>query len=113
MRVTSELWVAAYLRRVAAAGGHAVLARRGAREAGAIHLREVGRGTDRLFSPAPILDAGRDATRLWALRAEAGSAEIDAILAGEGRFDGDLWVVDVEPGDGDAYLDETERVVPN
>ena len=114
MRVTSDLWVAGYLRRVASGGGHAVLARRGAREAGAIHLRITASDGDRLLSPAPMsLDAMDDGMgRLWALRAFGPPAEIDDILLRELRFDEDAWIVDVDDRDGRDWLTDDERAAP-
>jgi hypothetical protein len=54
MRLRSDIWVAAYLRRCAVEGAAAVLRRRGAAEAGAIFVI-VNRldGTAALFAPAP------------------------------------------------------------
>lgn len=112
MRLTSELWVSAYIRRVAHAGGQAVLARRGAREAGAIHIRIIAPEGERLLSPAPVaLDAPGDAvaTRRWSERAAGGAEAIDAILARETRFDEDAWVIDVEDRAGRDWLEADER----
>ncbi|MEM7567284.1 MAG: DUF1491 family protein [Pseudomonadota bacterium] len=109
MRLTSEFWVAAYIRRVQEGGAHAMLAKRGAREAGAIHLRIVGQGGERLLSPAPMSLDGDGTTRQWSLRLEGSASEIDAVLASEMRFDEDAWVVDVEDRSGRDFLEDDER----
>lgn len=58
MRLKSELWVKAYLRRCAVNGAMAVVARRGDADAGAIFIKVMRRdGGSTLFAPAP---AGRD-----------------------------------------------------
>ena len=62
MRVTSGLWVAAYVRRCHSEGAFAVVVRRGAEEAGAITVT-VDRldGTSDLYLPAPqsVFDVGQ------------------------------------------------------
>ncbi|WP_287201489.1 DUF1491 family protein, partial [Mesorhizobium sp.] len=54
MRVTTDLWVSALLRRVFGAGGFAAVVKRGATEAGAVFVLARGRlGEVALFGPAP------------------------------------------------------------
>ena len=66
MRLKSEIWVKAYLRRCQHEGADAVLVRRGDTDAGAIYIK-VSRldGTAALFGPAPAgLDEARE-DRRW------------------------------------------------
>ena len=66
MRLKSELWVKAYLRRCRLDGADALLVRRGDTDAGAIYIK-VSRldGTAMLFGPAPAgLDEARE-DRRW------------------------------------------------
>lgn len=110
MRLRSDFWVSAYLRRCAGENVAAVLGRRGAAEAGAIFVR-VDRldGTVTLYGPAPQTET-RDhgVERLWArLHREAC---IDAPRAAERLrketgFDPDLWIVEVEDRAGRSFLD--------
>ena len=109
MRVTSSLWVGAYVRRCFAEGAFAVVMRRGAEEAGAIFVI-VDRltGVADLYGPAPqatFLES-RPSERLFQLVA-AGLplAEVNARIAREVRFDPDLWAVAVEDRDGRAFLE--------
>lgn len=100
MRVTSELWVSALMRRVFAGGGFAAILRRGAVEAGAIFIVGRGRSGDvALYGPAP--QAGyaeaRPEERAFMRLAAENDAEIDAKLAREARFDPDFWVLEIEP----------------
>jgi hypothetical protein len=102
MRVTTDLWVSALMRRVFAEGGFAAVVRRGATESGAVFvlLRERD-GMVRLFGPAPqtSYDAARPEERLFAPLAESDEpAEIEARLEKEQRFDPDIWVVEIETG---------------
>lgn len=109
MRVTSGLWVAAYVRRCHAEGAFALVARRGAEEAGAIFI-VVDRldGTSDLYGPAPqtAFEEGAPETRLFQ---SLGSAEttdwVAERLEKEKRFDPDLWIVSVEDRKGRAFLD--------
>ncbi len=109
MRVTSSLWVGAYVRRCFAEGAFAAVARRGAEEAGAIFVI-VDRlsGTADLYAPAPqaIFDESHPSERMFQrIVDDAPMAEIDARIAREVNFDPDLWVVAIEDRGGRAFLD--------
>ncbi|MCB1444664.1 MAG: DUF1491 family protein [Rhizobiaceae bacterium] len=111
MRVTSELFSSALVRRVFADGGFAAVQRRGAAEAGAIFIRQRFRdGLETLYGPAPqsAFDADDD-DRRFERRAERADAGIcDDIIAREARFDPDLWVVEVEVDDISGLMAVTE-----
>lgn len=109
MRVTSALWVSAYVRRAFVEGAFAAVVKRGAEEAGAI-LVVVDRldGTVDLYGPAPqsAFGDGRPADRLFSLMAEKiDRAALADKLASEMRFDPDLWVVEIEERTGKSYLE--------
>jgi len=109
MRVTSSLWVGAYLRRCFSAGITAVVVRRGAEEAGAIFIK-LNRldGTFDLFGPAPQSavddDMPRD-RRFEQLFAAAPEADLDARIDSERKFDSDCWVVEIEDRAGRHFLE--------
>ncbi|WP_439573079.1 DUF1491 family protein [Phreatobacter sp.] len=111
-RVTSDLWVSAYLRRIAIEGGFAVLRRRGATEAGAIAV-VVSRQADRLAAlylqaPQSAYGEERPEDRLFVPAFTEIFVEEERIadkLARETRFDPDLWIVDVEEREGRPFLD--------
>ncbi len=99
MRVTSDLFVSALLRRAFAVGGFGAILRKGAMEAGAIFLVTRDRtGLSRLYGPAPQTDYGEGTgDRLFALLAE--TTEPDGFaerLRKEERFDPDFWVVEID-----------------
>ena len=109
MRVTSGLWVAAYVRRCHREGAFAVVVRRGAEEAGAITVT-VDRldGTSDLYLPAPqsVFDDARPEERLFLRVLErAGADDIAARLASERKFDPDIWIVTVEDREGRSFLE--------
>ena len=110
MRLRSDIWVAAHLRRVAVEGAFAALRRRGAAEAGAIFVKiDHLDGRAALFEPAPQSEFGdRGVERLWARahREEwVGDDLVEARMAREIGFDPDLWLIEVEDRAGRCWLD--------
>ena len=112
-RVTSAMWVSAYVRRCGVAGAPAYVVRKGAEAAGAIFIK-VNRldGTVLLLAPAPqALLADADHARAWTpWRGGEAVAEgdADAYLAREARFDPDLWLVEIEDRQGRHFLLQSE-----
>lgn len=109
MRVTSALFVAAFVRRCHGEGAFAVVARKGAEEAGAVFV-VVDRldGTLDLYAPAPqaAFDEARPSDRLFQKIADRAPPEgVRDRLQRESRFDPDLWVVEVEVRSGIVPLD--------
>lgn len=109
MRLKSEIWVKAYIRRCASAGRMAVVVRHGDDDAGAIFVR-VNRldGTSLLFGPAPAGLDGLDSERRWTTCLSASGAndsDVDAYLEREMRYDPDLWIVELEARDGGHCLE--------
>lgn len=108
MRIRSDFWVAAYLRRCATAGVSAVLRRRGAAEAGAIFVK-IDRldGSGALYGPAPQSEVGSGERRFGRLHAAdwIDTAAADDRLRREISFDVDLWIVEVEDRLGRTFLE--------
>jgi hypothetical protein len=102
MRVITELWVSALLRRVFGSGGFAAVVKRGAAEAGAVFVVSRDRlGGIALFGPAPQTSygTGRPDERFFSRLDEGSDAEkLDARLEREKRFDPDIWIVEIEAG---------------
>jgi hypothetical protein len=103
-RLKTEIRIAAQLRRAAAAGAFATIARRGDGDAGAVAVKVyLGARRARLFVE------GRDekGEPLWRepLGGEADEAAVDAFLEKEIRFDRDLWIVEIEDRDGRTFAD--------
>ena len=100
MRLTSEFWVSALIRRVSNAGAFCVVLQKGAAEAGAIFL-VVRKGADAYDLLSPALQMSYDDTksseRMFEQRLLAVTEdEVEAQLAKEKRFDSDIWIVEVE-----------------
>jgi hypothetical protein len=110
MRLRSDFWVSAYIRRCAVEGAEALLRRRGAAEAGAIFVK-IDRldGRAAVFGPAPQTETGeRGVDRLWTRMHR--EEWIDPLAAEERlrreiSFDPDLWIVEVEDRAGRDFLD--------
>lgn len=110
MRLKSEIWVKAYIRRCGGNGAAAVVAQRGQSDGGAIFIK-VNKldGTVYLYGPAP---AGLDAAssgRVWSPcldREGVGEAEADAYLRRQMEFDPDIWIIEVEDRAGRHFLDD-------
>jgi len=115
MRLKSDIWVAAYLRRCQVEGSPAVLRRRGAEEAGAIFVK-VSRldGTADLYGPAPqsVFDEARPSERAFSPALKGlplPEADVEGYLTKQLRFDPDLWIVEVEDRGGRHFLDHLVR----
>jgi hypothetical protein len=112
LRLRSDIWVAAYLRRCGVEGASAVLRRRGAAEAGAIFVKvDYLNGRATLYEPAPqsaVAEVDSSVDRIFA-RAHVGdsidSGEAEERLKREISFDPDIWIVEVENGPPGAWLD--------
>lgn len=107
MRLSSEFWVKAHMRRCTSGGAFAVVVRHGDDRSGAIFLK-INRldGHARLLGPAPAGFSGEDDDRRFAVHVEfAPDAEVDAYLARQASFDSDLWVVEIEDRQGRSFLD--------
>ncbi len=101
MRVTSDLFVSALLRRVFGSGGYGAVLRRGATEAGAIFVTTRDRlGDVRLYGPAEqaAYEEGKPETRMFRELAAATEDAVGQRLEREMRFDPDIWLVEIEPG---------------
>ena len=101
MRLTTDFFVSALVRRIFGEGGFAAVLNRGATEAGAVFILSRGRmGEAALYGPAPqtSYEAGRPDERHFTLVVAGDESEIKARLARERRFDPDIWIVEIEAG---------------
>jgi hypothetical protein len=108
MRLKSEIWVKAYLRRCAVNGASGVVARHGDDDAGAIFIKVVRPDAmAAVFAPAPAGLDDADLGRRWVSWFDGGfvaEAEAETLLQREANFDSDLWVVEIEDRDGRNFL---------
>jgi hypothetical protein len=103
MRLRTDIFVSALMRRVFARGDFAAVEAKGAEEAGAVFVRQVFRdGSESLYAPAPqsFFDDEDSGRRLFETRLDRVEARaVGDALGRERRFDSDLWVVSIETDD--------------
>ena len=109
MRLPSELWVKAYLRRLSSAGLFAAVAKHGDDDLGTVWVK-VNRldGTAQLYGPAPEPLEGARADRQWLRMHKAetiAEADAEAQLRRAKDFDSDLWIIEIEDRHGRHALD--------
>lgn len=103
-RLTSGLWVSAYLTRLRLADIPAFIVRRGDDQAGAVVVKSAPlNGTARAFQRSFDPMTGE---RLWVVLAEGAEPDVDAALARARSRDPDLWLIEVEDRQGRTLLDE-------
>jgi hypothetical protein len=103
--LSTDVWVAALIRRAELAGAFAVVARKGDARAGSVLVKAVNRraGTVRLYAEA----TRGDGERVWMQPvASEVEADLDAYAARAARIDPDLWVVEIEDAEGRHFLTE-------
>ena len=108
MRLRTDFWVAAYIRRCQTEGAFAVLRRRGAPEAGAIFIKlDNLSGSAALYGPAPQSELDDSHERLFSRLHSAAwiePAEAEQRLLRQLRFDPDIWIVETEDKLGRSFL---------
>ena len=111
-RLTSDFFVSALLRRLFAEGGLGVVEKRGAPEAGAVHVRvRHSDGTETLLTPAPqaIFDTEKPIDRVFeARKTRVHERDVSQVLARERDFDTDIWIVEIETDQPENYLTISE-----
>lgn len=106
MLLSSDVWVAALIRRAEIAGANAVVVKRGDARAGTVIVKAYDTSTRqaRLFTEA----FGPDGERLWIQPVQSEfESELDAYVERQRRYDPDLWVVEVEDRQGRHFITET------
>ena len=103
-RLTTDVWVSAYLTRLRLADIPAFVTAKGDPTAGTVMVKlNTLNGQARAFQRSFDLMSG---ARAWVTLAEGEEAEVDASLAKQRSFDPDLWVIEVEDRQGRHLLDE-------
>ena len=103
-RLTSEIWVAAYLTRCRLATIPAFILQKGDHTAGAVLVKlNTLDGKACCYQRSFDLMSGE---RQWVVLSEGDEANVDASIAKQKSFDPDLWVIEVEDKAGRHLLDE-------
>jgi hypothetical protein len=100
-RLATDIWVAAYLRRLSLQAIPAYVTARGDPTAGAVLVKlALMDGRARAFQRVTQGDA-----RIWEVLTEGAEPEVDAAIRRQRRFDPDLWVIEVEDARARHLLD--------
>ena len=102
-RLTSEIWIAAYLTRLRLAAIPAFIVRKGDATAGAVLVKlNTLDGSATCYQRSFDLVSGE---RQWVVLADGPEAEVDRKVARQHEFDPDIWVIEVEDRTGRHLLD--------
>ncbi|MFK5996759.1 MAG: DUF1491 family protein [Rhodobacterales bacterium] len=102
-RLTSDIWVSAYLRRLQGVNIPAFITSKGDATAGAVIVKlNTLDGQARAYQRTYDLEGNR----VWAVLAEGAEPDVDASLSKQRSYDPDLWVIEVEDRQGRHLLDE-------
>lgn len=103
-RLTSDMWVSAYLTRLRLSDIPVFLVARGDSTAGAVLVKlNTLDGKGAVYQRSFDIMTG---ARNWVVLAEGLDADLDATIAKQRSFDPDLWVIEVEDRMGRHLLDE-------
>jgi hypothetical protein len=105
--LSSDVWVAALIRRAEIGGAFATVARKGDARAGTVIVKvfNTAERRARLYSEA----FGPDGERLWMQPVESAfESELDDYLQRQVKYDPDLWIVEIEDREGRHFI--TEKV---
>ena len=102
-RLTSDLCVSAYLKRLQLVNIPAFVISKGDATAGAVIIKlNTLDGNARAFHRSYDLEGNR----VWAILSEGNESDVDESLTKQSSFDPDIWMVEVEDRDGRHLLDE-------
>ncbi len=104
MRLTAEIWVSAYLKRLSLLEIPAFVVAKGDPTAGAVLIKlNTLDGQARCYQRSFDVMTGE---RKWMVLVEGVDADVEASVARQRSFDTDLWVIEVEDRAGRHLLDE-------
>ena len=105
MLLSTDLWVAALIRRAEQGGAYATVVRRGDTRGGAVLVKAIDRraGNARLYAEA----FGVGGERVWMQPvASIEEPDLDAYAERAARIDPDIWVVEIEDLQGRHFITE-------
>ena len=106
MLLSSDLWVSALIRRAEIGGAFATVVRKGDARAGTVIVKayDTSNRQARLYTEA----FGADGERLWIQPVQSDmESELDAYIQRQIGYDPDIWVVEIEDGEGRHFITET------
>jgi hypothetical protein len=106
MLLSTDVWVGALIRRAELGGAHAMVVKKGDPRAGSVLVKAFNSKTReaRLYTEA----FQGDGERVWMEpKASHAESELDLYVERALKVDPDLWVVEIEDGEGRHFLTET------
>lgn len=104
MRLTAELWVSAYIKRLSLLEIPAFVVARGDATAGAVLVKlNTLDGHSCCYQRSFDLMSGE---RTWVVLSDGEEATVDASIQKQRSFDQDLWIIEVEDREGRHLLGE-------
>lgn len=104
MRLTAEIWVSAYLKRLSLLEIPAFVVAKGDATAGAVLIKlNTLDGRARCYQRSFDLMTGE---RKWMVLVEGPDADVETSVTRQRSFDPDLWVIEVEDKAGRHLLDD-------
>ncbi|WP_438956958.1 DUF1491 family protein [Cognatiyoonia sp.] len=108
MRLTAEVWVSAYLKRLSLLTIPAFVVAKGDLTAGAVLVKlNTLDGKACCYQRSFDLITGE---RQWVVLSEGDETDVDASIEKQRSFDCDLWVIEVEDAEGRHLLDDPSLV---
>jgi hypothetical protein len=105
MKLSSDLWVYALVRRAQLAGAFATIVRKGDARGGAVLVKTFDPRTRQAHLYAQAF--ARDGESVWMQPlSTTAEAELDAYAQRAAQRDPDIWIVEVEDPDGRRFLTE-------
>jgi hypothetical protein len=104
--LSTDIWASALIRRAELAGAFATVARKGDPSAGAVLVKVLNRRSGEAWLYASAIRGDGEQVWMQPLGASRGEPEIDDYLARQVRFDPDLWIIEIEDGEGRHFLTE-------
>jgi hypothetical protein len=105
MRLSTDIWIGALIRRAELEGAYATVIRKGDAKGGAVLVKALDRraGLAQLYAEA----IRGDGERVWMSPvASTDEAALDAYIDRALRFDPDIWVVEIDDRSGRHFLTE-------
>jgi len=105
MRLSTDLWVYALVRRAQLAGAYATIVRKGDARGGAVLVKTFDPRTreTRLYAQA----LSRDGESIWMQPiSSTAESDLDAYAERASRRDPDIWIVEIEDPDARRFLTE-------
>ena len=111
MLLSTDIWVSALVRRVEQAGSFAFIAHKGERQFGSVLVKVLNLRSRDAYVLREVR-TGDDTVWIQPVETIA-EPDVDAYITRQLKFDADLWVVEIEDGEGRHFLVEPVQLSDN